>query len=115
MEVYTSEGTVEVPIKDVLACVRPSCNYCPDMTAEFADISVGSSRSPEGWEVDRGWNQVIVRTVVGEELLNVAREEGVLEFKAVPQGNLEKLKAASMNKKQASLRNGHGEKRHNEP
>ena len=72
MEVYTSKGTVEVPIKDVQECVRPSCKYCPDMTAEFADISVGSSRSPEGWEVDKGWNQVIVRTVVGEELLNVS-------------------------------------------
>lgn len=102
MEVYTNKGTVEVPIKDVQECVRPSCKYCPDMTAEFADISVGSARSPEGWAVDRGWNQVIVRTVVGEELLNLAREEGVLEFKTVPDGNLDKLKAASMNKKRAS-------------
>ncbi len=105
MEVYTSGETIEIPIEQVQECVRPSCNYCFDMTAEFADISVGSARSLEGWEVDKGWNQVIVRTTLGNQLLSLAREKAVLEFKEVPDGNLAKLKAASLNKKRACLKN----------
>jgi coenzyme F420 hydrogenase subunit beta len=105
MEVYTSEETIEIPIERVQKCVRPSCNYCFDMTAEFADISIGSARSPEGWEVDKGWNQVIVRTTLGNELLSLAREKAVLEFKEVPDGSLAKLKAASLTKKRACLKN----------
>ena len=79
------------------------CGSCYDMTAEFADLSVGSARSPEGWEVDRGWNQLIARTGKGVELIELARLKGVLEFKEVPEGNLEKLKTAAGAKKRKCL------------
>lgn len=105
MEVYTSVGTIVVPIDKVNDAVRENCRYCFDLTCEFSDISVGSARSPEGWEVDRHWNQVIVRSSLGEQLINLARERGVLEFKAVPQGNIEKLKKASAKKKLSCLKN----------
>jgi coenzyme F420 hydrogenase subunit beta len=72
------------------------------MTAEFSDLSVGSARLPEGWQEARSWNQVIVRTERGMDLLETARSRGVLEFRDVPEGNLERLKAASMGKKQAA-------------
>ena len=84
MQVTTSDGMIEIPIDQVNTCVRECCDYCTDMTAEFADISVGSARSPEGWEVDRHWNQVIVRTQSGQALLSLAREKGILEFKTSP-------------------------------
>lgn len=99
MQVETNDGMVEIPIDQVNDCVRDCCGYCTDMTAEFADISVGSARSPEGWDVDRHWNQVIVRTQAGEALLSLAREKGLLEFRPVPQENLAKLKAAAMGKR----------------
>ncbi len=99
MELQTDKGIMEIPMTEVQACVRESCRYCYDLTCEFADLSVGSARSPEGWEVDRGWNQVLVRTEKGQELLDLARSRGVLEFKEVPRGNLDKLKAASLGKK----------------
>jgi coenzyme F420 hydrogenase subunit beta len=105
MEVHTSKGIVELPIEDILSSVRESCKYCFDMTCEFCDISVGSARSPEGWEVDRGWNQVIVRTLKGQALLDLARSRGLLEFRDVPEENLEKLKRASMNKKRTCVKN----------
>lgn len=104
MEVTTETGTVEIPLSEVERTVRKNCSYCFDMTCEFSDISVGSARSPEGWAVDKGWNQVIVRTALGEELIHLARTKGLLEFKTVPEGNLEKLKAASLNKKRNCLR-----------
>jgi coenzyme F420 hydrogenase subunit beta len=105
MEVNTMDGTIKIPIAGVNTCVRGNCNYCFDMTCEFADISVGAARSPEGWDVDKGWNQVIVRTALGEQLLALAREKGVLEFKAVPGKNIEKLKTASASKKRTCLIN----------
>jgi coenzyme F420 hydrogenase subunit beta len=99
MALQTDKGIIEIPMAEVQACVRESCRYCYDLTCEFADLSVGSARSPEGWEVDRGWNQVLVRTEKGQELLELARSRGVLEFKEVPPENLDKLKAASLGKK----------------
>ena len=106
LQVYTKKGTVDIPLDEVdPACVRGACHYCPDMTAEFADISVGSARLPEGWDVAKGWNQVITRTSLGEQLLALARSKGVLEFRKVPKGNLERLKKASMSKKKTAEKN----------
>jgi coenzyme F420 hydrogenase subunit beta len=66
---------------------------------------VGSARSSAGWSVDKGWNQVIVRSRLGQQLLDLAKNKGVLEFKDVPAENIEKLKMASAKKKQACLKN----------
>jgi coenzyme F420 hydrogenase subunit beta len=108
LEVYANERTVQVSLDEIDACVRESCRSCDDMTAEFADLSVGSARLPEGWEEARFWNQVIVRTKRGGDLMELARSKGVLEFREVPAGNLEKLKAASMNKKRAAAQHPAG-------
>jgi coenzyme F420 hydrogenase subunit beta len=99
LEVFTSKGTVRIPLEEVEKCVRPACRSCQDMTAEFSDISVGSARLPEGWEEAKSWNQVIVRTKAGQNLIDMAREKGALEVRDVPDGNLSKLKRASVNKK----------------
>jgi coenzyme F420 hydrogenase subunit beta len=104
LEVYTPSGTIPVSLDEVTPCVRESCLSCGDMTAEFSDLSVGSARLPEGWQEARLWNQVIVRTELGGELLELARRRGVLEFREAPAGNLEKLKAASLGKKRAAVK-----------
>ncbi len=102
LEVYTQDGAIRIPLDEITPCVRESCRSCGDMTAEFSDLSVGSARLPEGWETARRWNQVIVRTDLGRDLLELARRRGVLEFRDPPVGNLEKLKAASLNKKRSA-------------
>jgi coenzyme F420 hydrogenase subunit beta len=102
MQVTTDKGITEIPIAQVDNCVRECCDYCSDMTAEFADISVGSARSSDGWETDKHWNQVIVRSKAGEELMNMARKKGILEFKDIPDENLEKLKKVSLSKRKWS-------------
>ncbi len=99
------QGTMEISLDEVLPAVRESCRYCWDMTAEFSDISVGSARLPEGWATARKWNQVIVRTRAGQELLEAARAQGLLEFRDMPEGNLQKLKAAAANKKKTAVKN----------
>ena len=103
MELRTEKGIIEIPMEEVQTCIRESCRYCYDLTCEFADLSVGSARSPEGWTVDRGWNQVLVRTEKGQRLLDLARSRGILEFKAVPPENLDKLKSASLSKKNTCM------------
>ena len=99
MEVYTTNGTITIPLEEVLPAVKEGCQFCADMTSEFSDISVGSARLPEGWDTAKGWNQIIVRSKTGQDLLDLAKSRGVLEFRDLPEGNLEKLKRASMNKK----------------
>jgi coenzyme F420 hydrogenase subunit beta len=105
MEVHTSKGVLEIPLDEVFPSVRPACQYCFDMTGEFTDLSVGSARCPEGWEIARGWNQVIVRTPMGVRLMERARIRGVLEFREMPAGNLERLKKAALNKKRTAVKN----------
>jgi coenzyme F420 hydrogenase subunit beta len=105
LDVHTATGTMTVSLDEVTPCVREACWSCFDMTSEFADISVGSARLPEGWEEARHWNQILVRTREGEELLALAKTRGILEFRVVPEGNLDRLKQASMNKKHAAVRN----------
>jgi coenzyme F420 hydrogenase subunit beta len=98
-------GKTEIDLDEVVPLVRKSCRLCTDMTAEFSDISVGGARSGDGWEVDKGWNQIIVRTEKGAALLEAARLSGVLEFKEVPEANLEKLIKASLGKKRTGIAN----------
>jgi coenzyme F420 hydrogenase subunit beta len=105
LQVFTKKGRLEISLDEVNRCVRGACWYCPDLTAEFSDLSVGSARLSEGWEEAKNWNQVIVRTAQGQRLLNLARERGLLEFREVPAGNVEKLKNASLSKKKTAVKN----------
>jgi coenzyme F420 hydrogenase subunit beta len=103
LEVTTAEGVTIVPLDEISAAIRPACKGCMDMTAEFADISVGSARLDEGWEVSKQWNQVLVRSTLGQTLIDRAKELGALEFRKAPDGALDKLKSASMNKKKSAV------------
>ena len=99
----------QVDLDDVLPLVRKNCDYCYDMTAEFADLSVGGARSSEGWDVDKGWNQLIVRSEKGQKLVELAREKGVLEFREfggadAKDAALDKLKKAAASKRAKAVR-----------
>jgi coenzyme F420-reducing hydrogenase beta subunit len=50
-------------LKDLDSAMDNVCAYCEDFTAQFADISVGSTGSREGFST------VIVRSKVGEDLI----------------------------------------------
>ncbi|MEN8210123.1 MAG: Coenzyme F420 hydrogenase/dehydrogenase, beta subunit C-terminal domain [Thermodesulfobacteriota bacterium] len=100
LKVFTPTGETDISLDDLMPCINPACNSCIDMTAEFSDISVGSARLKEGWETAKSWNHTLVRTIAGEKLIQTAKSHGLLEFKDVPEGNLEKLKRAALNKKE---------------
>jgi coenzyme F420 hydrogenase subunit beta len=101
--IFTVDSSFGIPWDEIEPLIRDACYYCIDTTAEFSDISVGSARLSEDWETARTWNQVIVRTKTGQDLIKLARDKGVLEFREVPAGILDDLKKAARAKKKASL------------
>lgn len=103
LEVYTAAGAFRFAMEEVEPLVREACRYCIDTTAEYADLSVGSARFSEKWEENRIWNQVIARTQTGMQLMQRAKEAGVLEFHDVPARSLEILKQAAVQKKKTAL------------
>jgi coenzyme F420 hydrogenase subunit beta len=96
-EAYTPSGKISFTLDEIKRFVMPACAYCLDMTSEFADISVGSVEGIEGW------NTVIVRTDVGAQLIEMAKEKGKLEVDTLPPENLAHLKEASLLKKKRAL------------
>lgn len=52
------------------------CYLCPDLTAEFADISVGDPWYRETGESEPGRSLVLIRTERGREIFRHAREQG---------------------------------------
>jgi coenzyme F420 hydrogenase subunit beta len=87
----------QIPLDEIRAFIRPSCQVCLDMTSELSDISVGTVEGEEGW------NTVIVRTARGEDLLGRAESKGVLETRTYPDDKWAHLKEASILKKQRGL------------
>ena len=105
LEIYTVEGTKSISLDNMQTCIRSACNYCFDSTAEYADISVGAARFGDSWEQMRHWNQMIVRTQKGSDLVNLAIKRGVLEVREAPAESLLQLKNAASEKKKAALQN----------
>jgi coenzyme F420 hydrogenase subunit beta len=93
-EVTTSEGSHRFPLHEIRPLIQKGCTLCGDLTAEFADISVGAVEGREGW------NTVLVRTEKGERLWEEVVGEGWLEIEDIPQENFRHLKEASLHKKQ---------------
>jgi coenzyme F420-reducing hydrogenase beta subunit len=53
----------------------------------------------------RRWNQLIVRTEKGKELVELAIKRGVLEIREAPEESLQELKKAAVEKKKTALKN----------
>jgi len=105
LEIYTAGGTKSFSISAMQECIRSACHYCLDSTAEYADISVGAARFGDNWEEMRHWNQIIVRTEKGRDLIDLAIKRGVLEVKEAPSESLLQLKNAAAEKKRGALKN----------
>jgi len=105
LELYTGDDKISVPFDDVQDCIREACLYCMDSTAEYADVSVGSARFAGNWDEVRQWNQLIVRTEKGRELVELAIKRGTLEVREASAESLKELKTAAAGKKKNALKN----------
>jgi coenzyme F420 hydrogenase subunit beta len=97
--VRTSSGEKRFPLKDIRKLIPHTCFICPDMTAEWTDVSVGM------YEGRTGWNTLLVRTQTGVELVDKAVTEGWLVTEAFPQADQKALSNAALAKKERSFRN----------
>jgi len=97
MKVQSGTGTVDIPLGEIRGAIPESCSYCHDMTAEFADISVGV------YEGKDKLNILVTRTKRGEELVQAAISAGFLEAETLTDKDVSALASASMNKKKRAL------------
>ncbi len=93
LEVETDGRTMSIPLERVRPLIQDACRICPDMTGEFADLSVGM------YEGRPGWNTLVKRTATGARLVREAVASGRLEMDVFPQENLDHLTAASEQKR----------------
>ena len=91
--VYTNGGPARIPIEKIKEFVRPSCEVCFDVTAELADVSVGSTE----WKDD--WNTMVVRSEAGEKLVKGASKAKIIVTDEFPAEREEILREAVGNKK----------------
>ncbi len=68
---------LNIPLKDVQSYARHNCHFCEDLTSDYADISVGSIGSQDGW------SSVITRSKDADELYNNAIKAGIIESKSL--------------------------------
>jgi coenzyme F420 hydrogenase subunit beta len=101
--IHTKKGEIHFPLDDIRRFIPPACNICTDMTSEFSDISVGMV---EGM---KDWNTVITRTHLGDELVQNAEDDGMIEIRSLEEERIEGLREASMKKKRgAHVKRGDG-------
>ena len=97
--VNTRDGDQRFSLKEIRRLIPHTCFICPDMTAEWTDVSVGM------YEGRPGWNTLLVRTQAGIELVDKAVADGWLVTEVYPTENEKALSNAALAKKQRSFRN----------
>jgi len=97
LTVTTSGGVSTWPVDEIRHYIKDACISCTDCTSEWADLSVGST------EYDSEWNALLVRTAAGDDLVNLAVKEGVVEVRPYPEERLPILRKAVLNKKMRIL------------
>ena len=71
--VTTNSGDKSWPVKDLDPAAATSCAFCQDLTGMNSDISCGNIGSNEGWTT------ILVRTAIGEKVLQGALKAGIIE------------------------------------
>ena len=104
--IHLNDGTVKTMMLDELEFMkRFACYFCPDYSAEYADISFG------GIGAEEGWTTVIIRTPVGRAIVADARSKKAVEdyrrgdFQKLHSQTLQKVKKWSDRKRDTAKRN----------
>jgi coenzyme F420 hydrogenase subunit beta len=98
LEVWAGSNRIPVPLDEVRPFINKTCQFCIDLTAELADVSVGAAEGVDGW------NTLIVRSEGGKKLVKAAIAGGAIETAPLPKENLDHLKEAALLKKKRALK-----------
>lgn len=93
----TETGSIDIPVGEIRSMVLPGCRVCPDMTAEWADLSVGAIEGRDGW------NTLITRSQSGDRLVRYAVEAGYLVLDDYPETSMKNLEVAAAAKKASAF------------
>jgi coenzyme F420 hydrogenase subunit beta len=75
-QIWCHDGSYhEVPLKEGHAWTRDGCKACPDFAAEHADISAGGIGDLKGWTL------TVVRTELGQQIIDEMAAAGALEVR----------------------------------
>jgi coenzyme F420 hydrogenase subunit beta len=99
--IHLRDGTrIETSLEDLKPYHRDQCEYCGDFSAEYADISAGGVGT-------EGWTILIIRSELGESILNRTVEKGYLEVKSASEfeRSVSLLKKFSDSKRAKQLNN----------
>lgn len=77
------------------------CYLCPDLTAEFADISVGDPWYREIGEHEAGQSIILIRTEKGKEIFHRAMDSGHVEARPATRDILYRSQVNLLSKRQA--------------
>ncbi|MHA1792753.1 MAG: Coenzyme F420 hydrogenase/dehydrogenase, beta subunit C-terminal domain [Promethearchaeota archaeon] len=99
--VHTSTGKESFGLtssaQELESCTNKACFNCHDFSAENADISVGNVGT------DSKHNLVLVRSIAGKEMLDVAVERGYIESDVASKENLKPAMELAWLKKERGL------------
>jgi coenzyme F420-reducing hydrogenase beta subunit len=96
--VTTEKGQHRIAFDRIKEISRSTCELCYDVTAELADVSVGSTE----WKDD--YNTVLARSRLGDDLVRGAQSAGIIEVMDFPAERKEILVTAVTNKKKRVLK-----------
>ena len=75
-QIWMKDGSYhEIDLKECHAWTRQGCKSCPDFAAEHSDVATG------GIGEDNDWTLTIVRTELGEQVIERMIADGVIEAK----------------------------------
>ena len=100
--VHLNNGSAKKIMLDELEFMkRFACYFCPDYSAEYADVSFG------GIGAEEGWTTVITRTPVGRAIIADARSKAIEEIRQSGQGHspsqaLKKVRTWTAKKRKAA-------------
>ncbi|HTX43378.1 MAG TPA: Coenzyme F420 hydrogenase/dehydrogenase, beta subunit C-terminal domain [Methanocella sp.] len=92
---FTTEGekSISLPLKEASRYIQDGDRICPDLVAEWADVSIGSVGS------EPGWNTVFLRTKKGRDVFRQAIAAGAVEVKEIGDDGLKALEKLAVTKK----------------
>ena len=96
---FRDGSKIEISISEAKKYSCNCCRQCPELIPRYADIAVGSMFLPEKWNI------VFVYSELGEKLLDMAVQEGLIEVKDAPQDVISKIRDFALKKQSEAKRN----------
>lgn len=94
IRVLINQEWQEFPLEGIRPYIQKGCSLCQDMTAEFADISIGMVEGVERM------NTVIIRNDIGAKIIEQAIDKKMIKVSEIPEPQRKHLEFAAGKKRE---------------